>query len=289
MARSVGGENARSSGQLKPLGEIQQMRFLKLGAVSLVAALGVSSTALAAFDSGSGDTTGETILLVYDGNQSEIVVLGGANGGLAASSITGATLGNYSANTIANIAGSTATTNTWNINLAGFNTAATRYIVMSDSVIGANGSMELSSGTALTTANFSSADSNTAATKPLQLIANILNTAGCGSPCIAISPAANYYGTGNLGATTDVSQAINSAANFYAASWTGSGKSITYGLNQYVGTLGTAQWTLSSTGALTYQYGSGGGSSVPLPAAAWLLVSGLFGLGSVSRRRKVAA
>jgi hypothetical protein len=47
------------------------------------------------------------------------------------------------------------------------------------------------------------------------------------------------------------------------------------------GDLGT--WALSSTGDLTYTMGQV--SNVPLPAAGWLLVSGLMGLLGVGRRR----
>jgi len=47
-------------------------------------------------------------------------------------------------------------------------------------------------------------------------------------------------------------------------------------------------WSLNlATGALSYVQG-GGTSEVPVPAAAWLLVSGLAGLGTVARRRKQA-
>lgn len=42
---------------------------------------------------------------------------------------------------------------------------------------------------------------------------------------------------------------------------------------------GTAQWLLSETGLLSY-------SVVPLPAALWLLLTGLAGFGIVSRRRE---
>jgi hypothetical protein len=44
-------------------------------------------------------------------------------------------------------------------------------------------------------------------------------------------------------------------------------------------------WALSSTGDLTYT----AGSAVPLPAAAWLLGSGLLGLAGIARRRSAAA
>ena len=50
-------------------------------------------------------------------------------------------------------------------------------------------------------------------------------------------------------------------------------------------TLGTA--TLAANGTLTFA-GNGGGAPVPLPAAVWLLGSGLMGLVGVSRRRKAA-
>jgi len=41
-------------------------------------------------------------------------------------------------------------------------------------------------------------------------------------------------------------------------------------------------WALSSTGLLTYTVAS---SSTPLPAAVWMLLSGLLGFGSIARRR----
>lgn len=51
-------------------------------------------------------------------------------------------------------------------------------------------------------------------------------------------------------------------------------------------TLYAGQWLLTATGGLTYTVP--GGSEVPLPAAAWLLISGLMGLGSVARRKRAA-
>jgi hypothetical protein len=50
---------------------------------------------------------------------------------------------------------------------------------------------------------------------------------------------------------------------------------------------GNGTWALSASGDLTYTIA--GVSAVPLPAAIWLLGSGLLGLAGVSRRKKTAA
>jgi hypothetical protein len=54
----------------------------------------------------------------------------------------------------------------------------------------------------------------------------------------------------------------------------------------YANATGAGTWTLSATGDL--QYNIAGVSQVPLPAAAWLLVSGVMGLFGVRRRRSAA-
>ncbi len=55
-------------------------------------------------------------------------------------------------------------------------------------------------------------------------------------------------------------------------------------IQQYANAAGIGQWLLSTAGQLTYSI-----PAVPLPAAAWLLISGLLGFGVVSRRREAGA
>ncbi len=59
-------------------------------------------------------------------------------------------------------------------------------------------------------------------------------------------------------------------------------------LTTYANSQGDGFWFLSSTGDLTYNV-LASTSPVPLPAAVWLLVSGLAGLGAIGRRRNAAA
>jgi hypothetical protein len=105
------------------------------------------------------------------------------------------------------------------------------------------------------------------------------------NPSIATTPTdPNYLGRTqftsvfNLLSPLGFWEGLGEAQNFFKATNTGTGGSQA-NKSDYAGV-----FSLSEAGLLTYAQTS----EVPLPAAAWLLLSGLSGLGVIGRRRKVA-
>jgi hypothetical protein len=125
-------------------------------------------------------------------------------------------------------------------------------------------------------------------------ITNIINNAvGCNSvnPCIANSATdLQYAGTlaGNLFTNTNFTQsaAINSPLLFYSLKGSSTNNIDPVTQAAYTGSLGDGKWLLDLNGRLTYDYGTV--SNVPLPAAVWLLLSGLAGVASIGRRKLAA-
>jgi len=125
-------------------------------------------------------------------------------------------------------------------------------------------------------------------------IASTMNGAtACNSvnPCIALNGASdpNYavsnLGTTAMGAAKTSGVAGGAALDFYQVVSTGSSLG-TQTLVQFASAAGAATWTLSASGDLVYSVPT---SPVPLPAAVWLLGSGLLGLLGVGRRKVLAA
>lgn len=76
------------------------------------------------------------------------------------------------------------------------------------------------------------------------------------------------------------SASIGSALGFYSLRRSSPGSSDALIATAYANAQGAAQWLLAANGLLTYV-----APAVPLPAAVWLLLSGLAGIGVIGRRK----
>lgn len=126
------------------------------------------------------------------------------------------------------------------------------------------------------------------------------NANGCNlqTPCIAANNAEATYAGGtnfgsNLGSQLLASSAttVGTALGFYLLTTVNNlavGATAVAVVDVYQSTAGAfAQWLLGTDGRLVYSVA--GDTVVPLPAAVWLLLSGLVGVGTIGRRRAVAA
>lgn len=102
--------------------------------------------------------------------------------------------------------------------------------------------------------------------------------------CTGTNFGSTYFGNfaddfgGNL--LAGASESIGSALGFYSFRRSAIGAGDPYIATAYANSSGFASWLLGADGTLSYSV-----PSVPLPAAVWFLLSGLAGLGVVTRRK----
>lgn len=91
---------------------------------------------------------------------------------------------------------------------------------------------------------------------------------------------------GNLATGQNFSGSVGSALDFYDVTTTSAHKAV---VTQYANSTGAGYWFLSTSGDLTWNVPVAGTAPVPLPAAIWLLGSGLLGMAGIARRRRLDA
>lgn len=251
---------------------------MKLSVRTAIAAIILGGTALGGTamastynDGTTGPGYGDAFLSIADGNNSYQEYLGfnwlqGSTGAIPASGYTTINLGV--------ILPSSAT---WQVTAnrdAGIGTAIVTTALASQ-VTGNGNALE----GGINNAAIGAGNINTAAGYMQQFIQNGYNPNCSTSTCTANNAQANYWGDVSLGGTgVDFSGSLSTVLNVYSLVSNGAQTAFTETL------LGTMKLTeVGSTTSYNLSYTP---AAVPLPAAVWLLGSGLAGLGVIGRRRK---
>jgi hypothetical protein len=134
-----------------------------------------------------------------------------------------------------------------------------------------------------------SAVSNYAASGASGTLATFFNDAGATLSATGTGATSAFDTNFGLGGAS-LASLNESVGLFYFARAVGTGATAAPATKvQYGNTTGYASVTLEADGDFVYSLAGAPVSAVPIPAAAWLLGSGLFGLVGMARRRKAAA
>jgi hypothetical protein len=258
---------------------------LATGALA-VASLGMSGTALADVDTGANAAgNGGVVLAVWDGTHSVLQYLG-------------ANFNDFS--------GGGPASSTYNVNLSsltGFDPSMTSYMVFSPKD---NGSGPFSKGLLATITDyqivtdayppggdvgaFGAGNTEVSSNVAAQSIQSAINVACSGTPvCLGTAGQSSYFDSNSLGGGIDYSGNISTALQFFKfLNADNSQTTVNTQIGSFSLTAGTGDL---ANAVLSYTSGTGGGdpAPVPLPAALWLLVSGLTGFGVIGRRKNAVA
>ena len=163
---------------------------------------------------------------------------------------------------------------------------------ISDTFIGKRLATTLASASTIKNTAFSGAITNGRSFLAAGLNSTSAQACAGGNPCVALATSEpDYAGAGSMGPKygnqlpVNASSTVDSAMAFYLVSAnSNSGLNTLAVTTQYKNSANLAQWLLTSGGNLTYSLAAAT-TVVPLPAAVWLLLSGLTGFGVIGRRR----
>jgi hypothetical protein len=128
----------------------------------------------------------------------------------------------------------------------------------------------------------------------IQVTSTINGAPNCGPAaivCTGTDFGGTYFGGGAWGPrfgsflSVDGSEQIGNALGFYKLGRTSNTSVDPMSVVQYANVNGPATWLLNSAGVLTFSSPGGQPPVIPLPAAVWLLLSGLAGMGLIGRRK----